>query len=95
MTAREHEMSLPHSHSQAQTLWWMWPQLLCDPAEMFFLDTFFLDSFPEDPHPCYTMPRGGNGAQLPPEGAKGIKGLAVVAGGAPSRGQEGALICMP
>lgn len=25
--------------------------LLYVPAHMFFLDTFFLDSFPEDPHP--------------------------------------------
>lgn len=39
--------------------------LLHDPAHMFFLDTFFLDSFPEVPHPLFMMSRGETGAQLP------------------------------
>ena len=38
---------------------------------MFFLDTFFLDSFPEDPHPRLHDALGGNGAQLPWRGCGG------------------------
>lgn len=32
---------------------------------MFSLDTFFLDSFPEDLHPLYIIPRGETGLSSP------------------------------
>lgn len=40
---------------------------------MFFLDTFCLDSFPGDPHLLYMMPRGEMGISSP-GGVGGIRG---------------------
>lgn len=65
---------LSDPHNQVQTLKWIWP--LCSVTWlMFFLNTFFGDSFPQEQHPILLIP-GGSGAQPPGSWGSGVKGEA-------------------
>lgn len=78
---------LSDSHNRAQTLRLDKVPLLCDPAHVF-LGYFFLDSFPEDPHPLLHDVQGEKWAQLPwrSGGRSGVRGQAS---GAMLGGQRG------